>query len=84
MQELDEAGCFPNSPGTGEVRRIWLGREGLAADAAGRDPVIQGFMANCLVESTQGSGSLGPAEASAVAFLRQALNELNRGARISR
>jgi hypothetical protein len=47
----------------------------LASDAAGRDPVVQAFMANCLVESTLGSGSLGPAEASAVAFLRQALNE---------
>jgi hypothetical protein len=80
MQALDEAGCFlPNSPGAMEVRRIWLRRESLAPDAAGRDPVVQAFMANCLVESTRGSGSLGPAEASAVAFLRQALNEPSLG-----
>src|ERR1700685_4077669 len=52
MAALDEAGCFlPNSPGAMEVRRIWLDREALAADAAGRDPVVQAFMANCLVES---------------------------------
>jgi hypothetical protein len=79
MQELDVAACLPNSPGAVEVRRIWLGREELAVDAAGRDPVVQAFMAICLVESTQGSGSLGPADASAVAFLRQALNEPSRG-----
>jgi hypothetical protein len=80
MQELDEAACMlPNSPGAVEVRRIWLGREELASDAAGRDPVVQAFMANCLVESILGSGSLGPAETSAEAFLRQALNEPGRG-----
>jgi hypothetical protein len=80
MQGLDEATCMlPNSPGAVEVRRIWLGREELASDAAGRDPVVQAFMANCLVESTLGSGSLGPVEASAVLFLRQASNEPSRG-----
>jgi hypothetical protein len=80
MQALDEAGCFlPHSPGATEVRRIWLGRESLAADAAGRDPVVQAFIANCLVESIRDVGAVGPAEASAVSFLRQALNEPSRG-----
>jgi S1-C subfamily serine protease len=80
MRALDEAGCFlPNSLEAMEVRRIWLRRESLAADAAGRDPVVQALMANCLVESVRDVGALGPAEASAVAFLRQALNEPSRG-----
>jgi hypothetical protein len=80
MRELDEAGCFiANSPAAMEVRKIWQARESLAPDAAGRDPVIQAFMANCLVESIRSGGPLGPAEASAVAFLKQALKEPNRG-----
>ena len=36
-------------------------------------------MANCLVESIRDVGAVRPAEASAVAFLRQALNEPSRG-----
>ena len=80
MRELDEAACMlPNSPGAVEVRRVWVGRESLATDAAGRDPVVQAFMANCLVESIRGAGSLTPAQASAVVFLRLALNEPSRG-----
>ena len=74
MRELDEAGCFlPNSSGVVEVRTVWLGRESLPVDAAGRDPVIQAFMANCLVESVRDTSVLGPAEESAVVFLRNAL-----------
>jgi hypothetical protein len=80
MRALDEAGCLvPNSPGVMEVRRIWLSREGLAADAAGRDPVVQAFMANCLVESIRDVSAVGPVEASAISHLRQALNEPSRG-----
>src|ERR1700722_11675408 len=80
MRELGKAGCMlPNSPEAVEVRGIWLGRESLATDAAGRDPVVQAFMANCLVESIRDTVVLTPAQASAVAFLRQALNEPSRG-----
>jgi hypothetical protein len=80
MRALEEAACMlPNSPEAVEVRRIWVGRESLATDAAGRDPVVQTFIANCLVESIRGVGALTPAQASAVAFLRQALNEPSRG-----
>ena len=80
MRELGEARCIlPNSSESVEVRRIWLGRAGLATDAAGRDPIVQAFMANCLVESIRDTVLLTPAQASAVAFLRQALNEPSRG-----
>jgi hypothetical protein len=81
MRVLDEAGCFlPNSSGAMELRKIWLGRESLAADAAGRDPMVQAFMANCLVESIRDVNAVGPVEASAVAFLRNSLNGDNPGA----
>jgi hypothetical protein len=75
MRALDASACFsPNSQEAIELRRVWLSRESLAVDAAARDPVVQTFMANCIVGPSRGVGALSPREASAVEYLRKALH----------
>jgi hypothetical protein len=80
LKELIELGCqSSNAPGVEEVRKVWLGRESLSPDSAAKDPVVQAFMAKCLVESIRDASALGPVEASAAAYLRNALNDPNSG-----
>lgn len=76
MRQLDEAGCFvANAPAAQEVRSVWRDRESLAADAAGRDPVVQAFMAQCLVEAFAQSHPPDPEDVSAVAYLRSKMSD---------
>jgi hypothetical protein len=74
MGQLDEAGCFVvDSPAVVEVRKVWVARESLPANAAAHDRTIQLFMAGCLVEAHSKTKPPDPTEISAVAYLRNAL-----------
>jgi hypothetical protein len=76
MQQLDEAGCFVGkAPAVVEVRNVWLSRESLPATAAARDPTVQLFMAECLVEAHSKAHPPDQAETSAAAYLRSALRD---------
>jgi hypothetical protein len=78
MRQLDVAGCVAaNSPATVEVRSVWHSRESLAVDAAGRDPLVQAFMAQCLVEAFARSHPPDPEDVSAVNYLRSKLSDSN-------
>jgi hypothetical protein len=74
MRQLDEMGCFGNNgSGVNEVREVWKRRESLPADAAARDPIVQAFMANCLVEASVRAHGRESADPSAVAYPRNSL-----------
>jgi hypothetical protein len=78
MRQLDEAACFAGAaPAVMEVGKVWLARNLLSPNAAARDPMIQLFMAECLVEAHSKTHPPDAAETSAVAYLRASLKDPN-------
>ncbi len=76
IRRLTGATCLSaNTTSVMEVRNVWRDRASLPADAAARDPIVQVFMANCLVAASGGPDGPATADPSAVAFLRNALSD---------
>jgi hypothetical protein len=76
FKALDEGACVgSNSPAAIAIQQVWPHRDSLPADAAARDPWIQAFMANCIIEASHNPNLAAPLKATAVDYLRNALRD---------